>query len=376
MKNRHQLYGRMIAFQMIQQLHKGLQEWYETPGFALPDDAWHLTSDYERVRNAVQNIRDSPCFKMKLPDIVCGDVPLRAVSEMTPRYNPAQNNIRNIIKQGVRIPEPVPNIYDPPDVYNPYLDPPDGHVDVLNIIENGVPFTPNRARRDSLITGEMVPGRLLSQAERKPVTSGLPPGQGWGLNAKSAPDNCDGSWDSFCGRSSGSDCLLSGHNDHRGGLVFHSLSGWLILNLEKVKHGVVIIRVEDWMGPNQVSHTDGWICENGSTDCPEATRNRDQEGGGRRTSDEVEQQQIRRELGNPNLCDKWTFEFAIDGNITKWDKVQWEEHRVQLQRVVGLWVLLDDSNYTGGEEKDVELAIRLTGCKRATAFGLSHIYWA
>jgi hypothetical protein len=36
--------------------------------------------------------------------------------------------------------------------------------------------------------------------------------------------------------------LLSGANDHRGGIFFDSYSGWLIVNLAKLKHGLVVIR--------------------------------------------------------------------------------------------------------------------------------------
>lgn len=57
-----------------------------------------------------------------------------------------------------------------------------------------------------------------------------PSGLGWGLITASGPDQCDGSFDSFCGRSH-TPCLLLGFNDIRGGLVFDGLSGWLILKL-------------------------------------------------------------------------------------------------------------------------------------------------
>jgi hypothetical protein len=44
--------------------------------------------------------------------------------------------------------------------------------------------------------------------------------------------------------------------------------------------------------------------------------------------------------------------------------------------VIEYLTLLDDPNYTGGATKNVELAIRMTGCGRSKVFGLTHVYWA
>lgn len=357
----HQLQGRQIAFQIIQQLHAGLTEWNSTPSYELPDEAWHLTGEFERVRGQVAAIKNTPCYQFALPDKIC-EVPIRAKSEFTPRYDPAGTSIRSIIKQGVFIPLAGPNLYDPPEPKNAAFDAPDSELDILSIIENGNDYLPNTARREAIF-GQKSPARQLMEVSRKPITSGLEPGQGWGLYTKSAPDNCDGSWDSFCGRSADSDCVLYGHNDNRGGLLFDSLSGWLIVNLEKMTHGIIFVRVEDWTGPGTNKQTWGWKCANGKTDCPAEGNNKKLE-------------QLRRSLGNPNKCDNFIFEFAIDGIITSWNKTAWETNRKSVQRVVHLWQLLDDAGFTAGKEKDVELAIRLTGCARETTFSLSHIYWA
>jgi len=366
------LKSRYIAYTILQQLLAGLTEWYNTEQFALPDEKWHLTEDYERVRNYVlHNETSSPCRQLLLPDIIC-DVPVRAVSEFTPRYDPASTSIRSIIKEGVYVPQPKPNLYDPPDVYIPAFDAPDGEIDILSIIENGVQFVPNKARVKAL-AGDLDPLRHRQLAAgRKPITSNLEPGQGWDLMTKSAADNCDGSWDAFCGRSADSRCLLYAHNDNRGGLKFDSLSGWLIVNLEKVKHGIAFVRMENWIGPNQVATTAGWKCENGKTDCPAAKA----DDGKRRQLREEQEQQRQLKGTNPNIfCADWRFEFAIDGKITSWDLDAFNNQVYSAQRVVQLSVLLNDPDYTGGQEKDVELAIRMTGCARDVTFSLSHIYW-
>lgn len=374
----HHLKGLQIAYTILSELKKGLEEWRDTEGYALPDEKWHLTQDYERVRDYVRhNVTDSPCRQLQLRDVVC-DHPVYAVSEMTPRYNPAETSIRSIMKRGVYVDPPQPNLYDPPDVFNPAFHAPDGEVDYLSIVENGVDYVPNKARARAL-AGEIDPARRQRRRQqqektiqRKPITSKLEPGQGWSLDAKSAPDNCDGSYDSFCGRAANYNCLLHAHNDHRGGLRFDGLSGWLIVNLAKVKHGLVFARMEHWQGAGANPLTTDWVCENGKNDCP-AAKEAKEEGG----ENNKKKRQLRdsRKLADNTYCDAWRLEFAIDGKVTSWTHDEWQAHLHAAQRVAHFTTFLDDENYTGGKEKDVELAIRMTGCGRDATHLLSHIYW-
>lgn len=342
----HQLQGRLIAWQLVSQLYEGLKQWYETPNYELEDAAWHITEDKERIKQGVLTVTDSNCYayNFDIPKRFC-HFPLNARSDMSPRRDPEQTSLFTIMKEGVTIPSKKPNEYDPPDSFNPSLFHPG--IDIVHILQNGIEFAPNKAR----VEANQAAARY--KVERKPVTSQLEPGKGWGLNAKSNPDVCDGTWDSFCGRSS-DNCMLSGHNDHRGGITFDSLSGWMIFDLEKVRHGMIMIRIEYWMGSNNPP-TSGWTCENNAETCDDNQR--------------------RRSLKKPFQfkCDDFKFEFAIDGKITVWDKAEWEARRMVIQRVVPLWVLLDDEDWTG--ERDVELAIRQTGCGRDDEFSLSHVYW-
>ena len=360
----HQLYGRQIAYTILSQLKLALEEWNDMEGYAIPDEKWHLTADFDRVRNYVRNnATESPCRSLQLRDVVC-DHAVFAASEFTPRYNPAETSIRAIIKEGVHIDNLKPNLYDPPDVRVPAFDAPDGEIDILSIVENGVDFIPNRARGKAL-RGEIEPlRRQLHEVKRRRILSDLEPGQGWYLDAKSAPDSCDGSYDSFCGRSADSNCLLHAHNDYRGGLRFDSLSGWMIVHLSRVKHGLIFVRLEHWTGANTNPNTATWKCENGKTDCPAAANERRP----------LRQYSRRRRLDN-TYCDDWRFEFAIDGKISSWTYDQWNTKLYAAQRVAHFTTLLDDVNYTSGQEKDVEVAMRMTGCARDVTFTLSHIYW-
>lgn len=200
----HQLQGRAIAFIVLRQLLQGLQEWNDTPGYALPDEAWHVTPEFERIQAGIKSETRTPCLKLNVPNRTC-DIPQHARSEYTPRFHPAKSSIRSIIKAGVKIPEAEPNLYDPPEPFNPrFFDPQE---DILSILENGVGFTPNQSRRAAAERNA-----LPTIFSPKKVTSNLEPGQGWHLDTKSNPDACDGTMDSFCGRSKKENCLLNGHN--------------------------------------------------------------------------------------------------------------------------------------------------------------------
>ena len=140
------------------------------------------------------------------------------------------------------------------------------------------------------------------------------------------------------------------------------------MNLEKVKHGLIFIWVQDWIRPNANKAMEGWKCKNGAMDCPEAT------GGRTKRRAKLKQHDNRNLKGNPNKCDNYLFKFAIDGKITSYDQDAWAENMIHAQCIVTLWMLLDDPNYTGGKEKDVEVAFRITGCGRETTWSLMHIY--
>ena len=56
--------------------------------------------------------------------------------------------------------------------------------------------------------------------------------------------------------------LLRGHNDGRGGLVFDSFSGWLILNLLRVRSGIIVLKMECWHKVNRAWKTQGWTSIN------------------------------------------------------------------------------------------------------------------
>jgi hypothetical protein len=246
-------------------------------------------------------------------------------------------------------------------VHNPYLDPPPNEVDVLSIIEAGVAF------------GSTMDPSYAESFYKKPTFA--KPSQlkefGKGISKEIPVGDylCDGSWDSFCGRRNASDCLLSGHNDGRHGLFFDGYSGWLVMNVPDLKNGYIVVKIETWHKPNANWKTIYWNSTNNV------------QGEKAKTPEEPESDVNRRELKKKQkvpLCGGFKFDFTIDGVLTSLNFTEYKEknERGKVQRVVETFVLLKDPTYTGGEEKEVEVGLRIRGCRQRSTFKLTHIYWS
>ena len=292
------------------------------------------------------------------------------------------------------------SVYNPPDVYNPALEPPDGAFDYLAVIENGIDYS-------ELVTYDNAPVTAGSQKTNNKLmpigVAGVEPGLGWSHNGNINPDGCDGSYDSFCGRGKDNPCLLYAHNDNRGGLFFDSFSGWGIFTVPNVKKGLIFTRIEWWYA-NVNTRTDGWLTENNAT-VPNARHLSDEshtEPSGRGNStaaydddytwiDDVSNSVKNRRLGEPesseghnmernlkgqSICDDAIFEIAFNGKIRRFTKAEYEEYNQVFQRVVPIITIVDDEGLTNGEPYDIEFGIRLTGCPKTNTFQLSNIYWA
>jgi len=403
----HQLAGRSIAFTLLLALRDALKQWQTAEGYALSDNEWHMSEQYENTRSKVMAMGDEnmPCLDSGVPESFCR-YPVNGRSEFTPRINPMESSIRSIVfnRDGddrLMI-DPAPaNEYDPPDLPIPNMEVPDGigAVDYLAIIENGVEYAPNRSRRKSAemrkrqIGREFKIGHTISDIRYG--NGVIEPGLGWHLYVASATDFCDGSYDSFCRRAN-TDCLLSGHNDHRGGLFFDGLSGWLVMKLSKVRYGTIVVKIESWHGAEENPKTEGWTCVN--NDC--GVRESDVDNGasaapGDDSADEDGNRLNRlnrRRLKNDKKvsdatgghgCSDFEFEYAIDGKVTTLSESEFEALRYRPKRNIDLWTLLEDPDYVSsqssdGEQsstKDVEVAIRMVGCGREKTMLLTHVYW-
>ena len=249
-------------------------------------------------------------------------------------------------------------------------------------VDNPALHLPDDAVNAATIAGYRSMRTLSAETQKSDTERNLDqitPGNLWYANSYNG--YCDGTIQSYtCHRDNSNDCLLSGHNDNRSGIIGDEYSGWLVMNLKDVKEGIIIIKLHAWKN----SIVCGLGCVN------PRTNGMDQENRRflRMNKDENENENEIYELGNDFTFgterelkvdpveatpDTFLFDFAINGNITTWDKNKFYEQRKMSQRVVELFSLMDDPTWKGG---DVELAIRTRGAGRIQALDITHVYWA
>ena len=334
--------------------------------YALADDSWHVTDYYSNVRKKLhEKDGETDCYKSDgWPTRMCS-TPMRAYTEFLPRPNPEKTSLLSILKPASNgyTPRIQPgNLYNGPDVFNPFTAVPEGEIDVLAIISNGRKY------------------EELGNPRRLASIDSIEPGLGLGLGNGPRPGYCDGTYNSECGRQGS--CLLAGHGDSRGCIVFHSYSGWIVMTLPQVKEGIIVSKIESWHSITEVPFTTNWSsinnkgrrylrdsgigAANGNFTVQIFEEKYDAERDGRILKNTV-----------PDYCDNFRYEFAINGNVTSWDLATFKANSKNPQRTVETQTLLDDPNFTAAP-KDVELAIRITGCGDSTgkAFCLSHVYFA
>lgn len=132
-----------------------------------------------------------------------------------------------------------------------------------------------RSRRSLAEVDDMQVALSSSSAHRKDAdgdgaaTEKIVPGRGWHAT-NLAQHFCDGSYSSECGRNKGNTCLQYGSNDGRGSYQGDGLSGWLVMTVPNVKEGLILLRMEWWIGAKSNPRTQGWTEVNGGqTDAEE-----------------------------------------------------------------------------------------------------------
>lgn len=286
------------------------------------------------------------------------------------------SNIRELMRPEMRevVGEGKPAIYEPPDVFNPDLHPPPGEIDVLSIVEAGVDFQPILAPD---YTGWY----------KKPKFDGPPKvsiGKGATLFTATGDMRCDGSVDSWCNKGEDQKCLLYSHNDGRHGISFDGVSGWTVMNIPDLKNGIIAIKIESWHQPSEMTKTDGWKTINnerrrlGSSLSYHNSTDRIISSSNYTTPSLLAAGRRALKAKPTEMCDDFKFEFAIDGKVTAWNKTEFESNNHHVERVVEIFTLLNQPDYTGGVEKEVEVAVQIRGCPRegGKVHKLSHIYWS
>ena len=157
------------------------------------------------------------------------------------------------------------------------------------------------------------------------------------------------------------------------------------MNIPDLKNGYIVVKFESWHQSASAYKTQGWTAVNNETQESENSKrmreladqsNRSFSSHTKSINPEVVE--IRnRELKKkpPPLCSSFLFEYAINGNVTSLDLGSFNARKQDIARVVETLVLLEDPNFTGGTEQEVEVAIRISGCARTNTFKLTHLYW-
>lgn len=230
--------------------------------------------------------------------------------------------------------------------------------------------------------------------------------------------------------------------ERRGAIVGNEYSGWLVMTLEDLYDEIIIIKLHTWHNENDNTITKGWTSVNNAKRGRHQRRRRLRQSHhddnyhenfnnattttetfdtkhvihsssssssafsydddffyvANETDTNVQEdftkiktkrkkKQERKLQGSTqglsdvaNLPDTFQFDFAIDGEITTWNKEEFLSHLKKVQRMVETLTLMDvPKNYRGkrtDEPRTVELAIRMRGCGRQCTFGLTHVYWA
>ena len=154
------------------------------------------------------------------------------------------------------------------------------------------------------------------------------------------------------------------------------------MTLKDLKEGIIVIKLHTWHYASELTIANDWNSVNNERRRLGTAGKVYQEmmlemdpSREYYEVDETGERMLMRSYDTPDLPDTFEFDFAIDGKITTLNREAFLEKKQQVQRVVETLTLLDDPSFTS-EAKDVEVAIRMRGCKKDCTFGLSHVYWA
>eukprot|EP00934_Nitzschia_sp_Nitz4_P003014 Nitzschia sp. Nitz4//scaffold75_size92586//394//3490//NITZ4_004836-RA/size92586-augustus-gene-0.85-mRNA-1//-1//CDS//3329557648//3004//frame0 len=383
----HQLIGRNLAFAILRALQTAIDLWVDKVyvGPPLDDEEWHVTEYYDNIRQKLQGLDETLGFcheyadESLLPSRMC-NTPMKGATQYTPRANPANSAISNLVK-------PAPDgyiprneatlLFDGPDSVNACMQIPDGQVDVYAIVSGrrrleSFDMSDSRNIVDSttqLLQGGLSPPHDISGRH---LETDVVPGKGWQVFDE-PPGQCDGTYNAVCNRGTHNECVLEGSHASRGAVIGNEYAGWLVLTVPAVKEGIIVLKVQTWHYPEENSRTKDWNSVNNEGDSAARLLR-----GTKNDFDpvaDVTSRYLWRGTDTPEQPEDMVFEYAIDGQITTLTREEFLEKRKIVQRVVETLTILDDPNFTE-EARDVEVAMRMRNCARQCTFGLSHIYWA
>ena len=272
----HQLESRKAAMTILQGVKNSLKIWEDginEKGFPLKESYWHIGSIYKSIQGNLKSYINgegkgiSPCevhLAKKGIERACR-IAMHGMGEFTPINLGYANSIHAHMKlpqnSWKRVPgSDVEQSYDGIDLLPLSWKIPDGEVDVHAI---AIATTYERSQiehkwkdvgdDDDDDNEDAENSRFLMHHEHDSKTRALSqddivPGSGWGVDSQfgsAVTGYCDGSSNSYnCHRSMKNNCLLSGHNDARNVISGDGLSGWLIIQIPRVKEGLIFAKME------------------------------------------------------------------------------------------------------------------------------------
>jgi len=378
----HQLTGRNLAMAVLQSLQSAINIWTEhvLAGPPLADEFWHVTDYYDNIRSKVMNMDPTlgKChgYDGRLPPRMCS-TPMKGITHYTPRATPERNGIINYVKptDGGYLPiNEESNLFDGPDPLNPCMKIPDGEVDVYAIVSGRrkLHVLESWAAEDTMLGRRASSSDVLFYNSNRSLESGIVPGKGWQMWGEPA-GYCDGSYYAECNRAG--PCVLQGNQVGRGAIIGNEWSGWLVLSLKDLSEGIIVLKLHTWHTDGENTITKGWSTVNNERHLRDNDTRQASSASDVQRSSASQRRMGVRPTDTPPQPDSMVFEYAVDGVVTSLPRDQFLGKLQKLQRVVETLTILDDPNFTASP-RDVEIAIRMTGCGRDCTFGLSHVYWA
>lgn len=375
----HQLEGLKLSLLVLGALDAALDSWVngiESDGFPLSGNLWHVGNVYEQIREAVRTFKEgddelSECEKtMGDLRIICR-VAMHGFTEYTPRVTPYFNSLKSLLAEDMDVANSYKaRIYEGIDLLPRVWKVPDDEVDIHAVaISTSNPaadgdddysalsdddFSWLSADDDAMRRLDEVKlrHRLTDKVEETPSAESeneLVAGKGWNMLNPIA-GFCDGSAQSTCGRDAENSCLLAGHNDYQSGILGDGLSGWLKLEVENVKEGIILVRLDTNVAPRSNTATRGWTKVNNG------------------------------DMSRALLSGEFWFDFAIDGNVTTWSRTDFIDRSFDVAHGVTVYpLLMDKTMYQGDEDKGktVEVAMRIRSKQsRVTTMALTHLFYA
>ena len=277
----HQLESRKAAMTILQGLKKALGIWengIDQNGFPLKESYWHVGETYKLVQdNLMTYMNDKGKGQSRCETHLQQDgleracrIVMHGMGDFTPINLGYANSIRAHMKAPpdgwTKVPGSEKNTaYSGVDLLPLSWKIPQGEVDVHAIAiattyarpqidhkwydeeEDEDAESSRLLRHDNSRKFYQLDqkNRRLSQSSEETII----PGRGWGVNPQKTNNDitgyCDGSTNSYdCQRSELSNCLLSGHNDGRNTISGDGYSGWLVIQIPKLKEGLIAAKIE------------------------------------------------------------------------------------------------------------------------------------